>query len=97
MPSQNTIIKAVCTAFKITHKQLLSPSHKRHLFYARVIAAHMLHTHLDLSSTRVGMILNRDHATVLYYYKTFEIWIERAWLHQEPLIYYVQVDDLLNT
>lgn len=96
MFTHNEILSAVCAAFGIPMKDLLSKSHKRHLFYARVIAAHLLHTHLGLSSTKVGMLLCRNHATVLHYYKTFDIWIEHTWLNKEPLTYFVKVDDILN-
>lgn len=96
MYTDQNILQAVCVAFKITRNQLLSRNRKTKLFWARVIAARLLHTHLELSLTKVGRLLHRSHGSVINYYKTFDVWIERTWLHKEQLTYYVLVDDILS-
>lgn len=54
----------------VTKEQLICPVRKREYVDARHMFALFLRRNTNLSTTRVGKLLNRDHSTVVYSVKT---------------------------
>ena len=67
------VIEISCSEWGLPVCDVLSPSRKRELFFARVTIAKMLRKHFKISLMDIGRILNRHHATIIYYLETFEI------------------------
>lgn len=64
------VLHAVCTEFRLSREQLLSPVRKHDLVHARRVAIYLCRTQLGLSFPETGRILGgRDHSTILYNYK----------------------------
>ncbi len=61
------ILRAVCKYYKVTQKELNSPSRKSLIVTARQVAMFLTQKHTNLSSTQIGIhIGKRDHSTVLH-------------------------------
>lgn len=61
------ILRTVCKYYKITMRDINSPSRKSRIVNARQIAMFLAQKHTDLSSTQIGIhIGRRDHSTVLH-------------------------------
>ena len=68
----DTIVDTVCTQFNIDQTTLLGKSRKRDVADARQLVMMLAKKYTKLSSTNIGLKLNRNHATVLYACKTIE-------------------------
>lgn len=60
------VLICVCRALDVQLTALKSPKRDIDLAEARFIIMHILVKHQKLTTTRVGKLLNRDHATVIY-------------------------------
>lgn len=47
-------------------------SRKQEVVYTRITIAYFLRRHTILSTTEIGRLINRDHATILHYLKAYE-------------------------
>ena len=63
----NDIIRQVATLYGVTAEDITGG--KRHRIFAdcRTVVCYVLHERCGLSSTQIGDIINRTHATVLYF------------------------------
>lgn len=61
----------ICNVYNVELDDVRSKSRQRYLFYVRVIAANILRKYYRLSTTKVGEFLARDHATIVYYGKSY--------------------------
>lgn len=64
-------LQTICKTYNVEMSELLSPIKARYLFYVRVIAANILRKYYRLSTTKVGEFLARDHASIVYYGKSY--------------------------
>lgn len=68
------IIRTVCeyyekeTGLRITTKDIKSKIRKQNVVDARSISAYLLESAYGLGCTKIGRIINRDHASVLHYW-----------------------------
>lgn len=61
------ILRTLCKHYKITMRDISSPSRKSRIVTARQIAMYLAQKHTDMSSTQIGIhIGRRDHSTVLH-------------------------------
>ena len=67
------IKKIVSNSYGITIEQLLSKTRQGVIPVARMAAMNIIKENTRLSSTKVGNIFNKNHATVLYAYGQVEI------------------------
>ena len=65
-------LQLICKTYNVEMAELFSPTKVRYLFYVRVIAAYILRKHYRLSTTKTGEFLARDHATIVYYGKSYK-------------------------
>jgi len=66
------IIDSVLLHYGITELILRSETRLRRVVDARKVIGYLLHVKLGMSSTEVGNLINRDHATVLHYRRYVE-------------------------
>jgi len=76
-PTQDSIIKAVCSNFKITPKDMVVKTRKREVVEARQVACVLIRKHSRLSYAKIGNLLGGlDHATMLYAMKKVDNLLE---------------------
>lgn len=68
----DSISDAVCSEFNIDKESLFGKSRKRDVADARQLVMMLAKKFAKMSSTMIGLKLNRNHATVLYACKTIE-------------------------
>lgn len=73
-----SILLAVCKRHGLRRNQVVSPSRYPDIVRARHEAMYLIATHTNLSSTEIGAMLHRDHATVLYAMRSVTQWRERS-------------------
>ena len=66
------IAETVCSQYHVDMASLYGKSRKREVADARQLVMMLAKKHTKMSSTNIGMKLNRNHATVLYACKTIE-------------------------
>ncbi len=59
------LLKRIATETNVSVKEMKSKFRYKEFSEARYIAMYILHKKYNLTSTRVGKLFNRDHATVL--------------------------------
>jgi len=59
------LIKDVCESIDLSYEKLLSSSRDRDVVYARHIIGHILYTRYSISYAGIGIILNRNHSSVM--------------------------------
>lgn len=89
----DVIADAVCSQYNIEKELLFGKSRKREVADARQLVMMLAKRHAKMSSTNIGLKLNRNHATVLYACKTIE---ERVSVDKEFRQMVGQVEALLN-
>ena len=67
------IVQISCHEWGLPVCEVLGKSRKMKLFFARVTIAKMLRKHFKISLMDIGVVLNRHHATIIYYLDTFDI------------------------
>lgn len=68
----DTIVETVCAKFNVERDTLSGKSKKREIADARQLVMLLAKKFAKMSSTTIGLKLNRNHATVLYACKTVE-------------------------
>ncbi len=63
---QQKIIQIILRHYKISMEELRLKSRKAEVVEARQVLCHFLYQRLDISLAKIGAIILRDHATVLY-------------------------------
>lgn len=59
------IINVVCNYYKLNRKDLLGKSRRKEIVVARHMAIIVIRSYLQLSTTEIGKIFNRDHSTIV--------------------------------
>jgi chromosomal replication initiation ATPase DnaA len=62
----------ICSLLNVNPKDVRGSSRKPYLFNARVFITVVLRKFFGLSFIKIGCMINRDHATCIYYLKAFE-------------------------
>lgn len=89
----DVIVDAVCSQFSIDKDLLYGKSRKREVADARQLVMMLAKKHAKMSSTNIGLKLNRNHATVLYACKTIE---ERVSVEKDFRQFVGQIEAKLN-
>lgn len=64
--SVRKLVVEVCKSIPdITYEQLTSSTRKGEVLIVRHVIGYLLHRHYSVTSTVIGEVLNRDHATIL--------------------------------
>lgn len=79
------IIDAVCSDFYITESQLKSKKRLRHLADARKIVSYLLRKYTNLTTSKIGEILNKDHSSIVAEGKATHALLEKDKLFSERL------------
>ena len=69
---KDKIIQTVCRKWRVTYEEVCGRSRKRELVFARMTVAHFLREYMPLSTIEIGMLMCRDHCSVIYYLKTYK-------------------------
>lgn len=64
-------IDLICSRLGFSYEELLSKNRKREFVNLRIALAVRFRSR-GISLEKIGILLNRDHATIIYYLKTFE-------------------------
>jgi hypothetical protein len=65
-PSPHAIIKLVALKYDVPARDIIGPSLLHRHSLPRQHAILLIHTHCELSSSKIGKLFTRDHTTVLY-------------------------------
>ena len=68
----DTIVETVCSQYNIEPSLLYSKTRKREVADARQLVMMLAKKHTKMSSTNIGLKLDRNHATVLHACKAIE-------------------------
>lgn len=60
------VLNAVCKYYSITASDIQGKSRVRAITIPRMVSAHLLRTHTPMTLTSIGMLLRRDHTTVMH-------------------------------
>lgn len=66
------IIQTVCKTWNRSLDDVCGKSRKQEVVYTRMTIAHFLRQYTTLSTTEIGNLINRDHATIIHYLKAYE-------------------------
>ena len=79
VPKWKLILREVCASHGVTLDQLTSHNRAKHLIKARMLAYYRLHKELGLSLPQIGRYIgDRDHSTVFYGIKRYELNLRRG-------------------
>jgi len=70
------IMQIVCIVCNVKKKEISSRTRTRNLVNARVLFSHLVNKYTSYTKTRIGRMINRDHASVLHYLKNHPIFVE---------------------
>jgi chromosomal replication initiator protein len=70
--SIDTLIDTVGKVFNVTTEQIKSPTRERDVVDARKVCAYLLNKKRNLTTLKVGKILNRHHSSIIYLVKEAE-------------------------
>jgi len=73
---RDMILKAVCSEFSITQKDLYGKKRTREMVEPRQIACYLLKKYAGFSYTQIGRLFNRDHTTAIQSVRAVEDHIE---------------------
>ena len=62
----------ICSLLNVNPKDVKGSCRKPYLFNARVFITVVLRNLFGLSFSKIGCMINRDHATCIYYLKAFD-------------------------
>ena len=71
-----TIISLVADHFKVDISDLDDISRLRRFVVPRWMAISLIHNHTTLSSAKIGLLFNRDHATILHALSVADNWLQ---------------------
>ena len=78
VPRWKLILREVCAAHGVTLDQLISHNRSKKFIDARMLAYYRLHKELGLSLPQIGRYIgDRDHSTVFYGIKRYELNLRR--------------------
>ena len=63
----------VCDYFEISKSEIIAKDRTKNIKYARQIACYVIQEFTNLSYHKIGLIINRDHATVIHSVKKIMI------------------------
>jgi len=63
----------VCDYFEISKSEIIAKDRTKKIKYARQIACYVIQEFTNLSYHKIGLIINRDHATVIHSVKKIMI------------------------
>lgn len=66
------IIQTVCKTWNRSLDDVCGRSRKQEIVYTRMTIAYFLRQYTTLSTTEIGNLINRDHATISYYLKAYD-------------------------
>tara|TARA_R110002074_G_scaffold294532_3_gene466134 strand:- start:739 stop:1164 length:426 start_codon:yes stop_codon:yes gene_type:complete len=69
---EKAVIDIVCDVSGLTFEQIKSKNRSRHYAFSRAILGYMLRRIVGCTLIRTGMLIGRDHCTIIYYEKTYE-------------------------
>ena len=69
-------IYRVCSAFGVSYEQMKSLNRKKERVMARQALCYILKYNTTLTLERIGQLINKDHATVLYSCKAVQDYID---------------------
>jgi len=75
-PSPEIVVQVVAEHFGMDTTVILGRRRDKYTALARKVAMYLLREESGLSSTRVGLVLDKDHSTVLYAQKALELQID---------------------
>ena len=85
MNKANEVIDEVASQYGISRKAMLGKRKIRRYAYPRAVVCYILHRKCGMSSTAVGKVLNRTHATVLYHCLAVDDWLRMPFLNMEAV------------
>lgn len=66
------IIQTVCKTWDRSLDDVCGKSRKQDVVYTRMTIAYFLRQYTKLSTTEIGNLINRDHATIIHYLKAYD-------------------------
>jgi hypothetical protein len=79
VPRWKLILREVCASHGVTLDQLISHNRSKKFIDARMLAYYRLHKELGLSLPQIGRYIgDRDHSTVFYGIKRYELNLRRG-------------------
>lgn len=66
------IIQTVCKIWNVSLDDVCGRSRKQEIVYTRMTTAYFLRQYTTLSTTEIGTLINRDHATIIHYLKAYD-------------------------
>ena len=66
------IIQTVCKIWNVSLGDVCGRSRKRDVVYTRMTIAYFLRQYTKLSTTEIGNLINRNHATIIHYLKAYD-------------------------
>ena len=72
LPTPELVINQVCKFYSVDEPTLRGTQRNRGTVEARQVAVYLMRKLTNLSSTEIGEVLNKDHATILYSVKQVE-------------------------
>lgn len=72
MITREQIVMAVCEVCDVRSWEIYGPSKEPDICLARYMLGYLMRDLLNLSSVKIGKALERDHSTVLYWFKKFD-------------------------
>ncbi len=79
------VIGEVAMHYMIVPDDLHRPTRERHVADARAVVFYLLHRRMGMSSTQVGKLFNRNHATVLAAVRRCEEWLTMPMLNPKAV------------
>lgn len=76
MITKEQIVSVVCEVCDVRSWEIYGPSKEPDICLARYMLGYLMRDLLNLSSVRIGKVLERDHATVLYWFKRFDAMLD---------------------
>lgn len=89
-----TFISDFCAYTDVNILDLRSKDRKRHLVDLRIMISTILRNNYKLSLQRIGMILSRDHASIIHYLKKHEAYTDKVFGDEGYIIKYTRLKQL---
>ena len=77
-PAWKFLRSYVAAKHGVTAGEIASPTHRYAVVRARNELAHLMDTHTEMSSKKIGLLLGRDHSTILHSIKRHRAAMEKA-------------------
>jgi chromosomal replication initiation ATPase DnaA len=90
----DNFINDFCSYTDVNILELRSKNRKRHLVDLRVMISTILRDNYKLSLQRIGLILSRDHASIIHYLKKHDVYTDKIFGDEGYIIQYTRLKDL---